>query len=36
MIVFIAHWVLPVVRSVPSMSAPMSRGQVLPAGWADA
>ena len=36
MIEFMAHSVLPAVRSVPLMSAPMSRGQVLPAAGADA
>ena len=36
MIEFIAHSVLPAVRSVPLMRALMSRGQVLPAACADA
>ena len=36
MIEFIAHSVFPAVRSVPLMSALMSRGQVLPAACADA
>ena len=36
MMEFMAHSVLPAVRSAPLMSALMSRGQVLPAACADA
>ena len=36
MIEFMAHSVLPAVRSAPLISALMSRGQVLPAACADA